>query len=325
MRLRTDGFVLESNVHFPTDYNLLWDSAGKSIDAATKSQQKYKLPGWRKIENRRRGLKNKMRALGQAGASGGKGKQDRLKTATKAYLTKAKALWQKLEDPKDTFPQLDVVDALISMELERFSELLLKHIDLLERRVIKGEEIPHQEKVFSIFEQYTQWITKGKMHPDVGLGKKVAITADRFHLTVDCRIMEHRADSEIVRQVAEEIIGQYKIYSWGFDKGFWRKDNHAFLSPRVEKVAMPKKGKCNKAEQAHGKQPLFKKPRNKHSAIESNINELENRGLNRCPDKGYRNFKGYVGLAVCAYNLRRTGAELISQELTAREHLKRAA
>lgn len=83
--------------------------------------------------------------------------------------------------------------------------------------------------------------------------------------------------------------------------------------------------KCNKAEQAQEKQALSKKPRNKHSANEPNINELENRGLNRCPDKGYRNFKGYLGLAVCAYDLRRTGAELTPQELTARGHLKQAA
>lgn len=325
LRLKTDSFVVESNVHFPTDYNLLWDSARKSIDMVNKFQKKYQLEGWRKIKNWRKDLKNKMRALGQASASGGKGKQDRLKISAQAYLSKAKALYQKLENSKDTFPQLDVVDIVIYLELERFLELLLKHIDLLERRVIKGEEILHQEKMFSIFEDYTEWITKGKMHPNVELGKKAAITTDQFHLIVDYRIIEHQADSEIVKDVAEKIIEQYRIYSWSFDKGFWRKDNHAFLKTSVEKVIMPKKGKCNKAEEAEEKQPLFKKLRNKHSAIESNINELENRGLNRCPDKGYRNFKRYVGLAVCAYNLRRIGAELISQELKTREYTKQAA
>lgn len=325
LRLKTDSFVVESNVHFPTDYNLLWDSARKSIDMVNKFQEKYNLPGWRKIKNWRKDLKNKMRALGQASASGGKGKQERLRISAQTYLTKAKALYQKFEKSKDTFPQLDIVDAIIYMELERFLELLQKHIDLLERRVIKGEEIPHQEKMFSIFEDYTEWITKGKMHPNVELGKKVAITTDQFHLIVDYRVMEHQADSEIVKDVATEIIEQYKIYSWSFDKGFWQKDNHAFLKISVEKVIMPKKGKCNKAEEAEEKQPLFKKLRNKHSAIESNINEIENRGLNRCPDKGYKNFKRYIGLAVCAYNLRRIGAELISQELMAREHIKQAA
>ena len=49
-----------------------------------------------------------------------------------------------------------------------------------------------------------------------------------------------------------------------------------------------------------------------HSAVESNINELECRGLDRCPDRGYPNFKRYIGLAVGAYNLRRIGQELIA-------------
>jgi len=325
LRLKTDSFVVESNVHFPTDYNLLWDSARKSIDMINKLQQKHNLPGWRKIQNWRKDLKNKMRALGQASASGGKGKQERVKKSAQNYLSKAKALYQKLENSKDTFPQSDIVDVVIYMELDRFMSLLIKHIDLLERRIIKAEEIPHKEKMFSIFEEYTEWITKGKMRPNVELGKKAAITTDQFHLIIDYRIMEHQADSEIVKDVAQEIIEQYRIYSWSFDKGFWRKDNHSFLQTSVEKVIMPKKGKCNKEEQVEEKQPLFKKLRNKHSAIESNINELENRGLNRCPDKGYGNFKRYVGLAVCAYNLRRIGAELISQRLKASKNIKQAA
>lgn len=325
LRLKTDSFVVESNVHFPTDYNLLWDSARKSIDMVNKFQEKYHLEGWRKIKNWRRDLKNKMRALGQASTSGGKGKQERLKTSAQAYLTKAKALYLKLDNSKDSFPQLDVVDLVIFMELERFLQLLHKHIDLLERRVIKEEDIPHSEKMFSIFEDYTEWITKGKMRPNVELGKKVAITTDQYHLIIDYRIMDHQADSEIVKDVAEEITNQYRVASWSFDKGFWHKDNKAFLSDKVEKVIMPKKGKCNKTEAEEEKQPLFKKLRNKHSAVESNINELEHRGLNRCPDKGYGHFKRYTGLAICAYNLRRIGAELISQEVKARERLNQVA
>jgi transposase, IS5 family len=325
LRLKTDSFVVESNVHFPTDYNLLWDSARKSIDMVNKFQKKYHLEGWRKIKNWRRDLKNKMRALGQASTSGGKGKQERLKTSVQAYLTKAKALYLKLDNSKDSFPQLDVVDLVIFMELERFLQLLHKHIDLLERRVIKGEEIPHSEKMFSIFEDYTEWITKGKMRPNVELGKKVAITTDQYHLIIDYRIMDHQADSEIVRSLSENITSHHSVASWSFDKGFWHKANKAFLVDKVEKVIMPKKGKCNKIEAEEEKQPLFKKLRNKHSAVESNINELEHRGLNRCPDKGYGHFKRYVGLAICAYNLRRIGAELISQEVKARERLKQVA
>ncbi|MGQ1788330.1 hypothetical protein [Saccharicrinis sp. GN24d3] len=54
--------MAESNVHFPTDYNLLWDSARKCIDMVTRLQERNNLPGWRKIKNWRVDLKNKMRA-----------------------------------------------------------------------------------------------------------------------------------------------------------------------------------------------------------------------------------------------------------------------
>jgi hypothetical protein len=315
LRLKTDSFVVKSNVHFPTDYNLLWDSARKSIDMVNKFHEKYNIEGWRKIKNWRRELKNKMRALGQASVSGGKWKQERVKQAARSYLGKAKALYQKLEGSKDAFPQQDIVDLVIYMELERFIGLLKKHIDLLERRIIKGEEIPHREKMFSIFEDYTEWITKGKMHPNVELGKKTAITTDQFHLIIDYRVMDHQSDSEIVKGVADELTGIYSIASWSFDKGFWHKENKALLKTKVDKIIMPKKGKRNKQEEHEEKQAKFKILKNKHSAIESNINELKNRGLSHCPDKGFENFKRYIGLAVSAYNLRKIGAELIAQRI----------
>jgi len=45
--------------------------------------------------------------------------------------------------------------------------------------VFQGEKIAHEEKVFSIFEENTRWITCGKLHPNVELGKKLAITTDQ--------------------------------------------------------------------------------------------------------------------------------------------------
>jgi hypothetical protein len=72
----------------------------------------------------------------------------------------------------------------------------------------------------------------------------------------------------------------------------------------VPDVIMPKKGKCNRTELDKEHQKVFKKYRNNHSAIESNIHSLETGGLSRCPDKGEEHFNRYVALAVCAYNLR---------------------
>ncbi len=88
MCLKTDSFVVESNVHFPTDYNLLWDSARKCLDMVDKFLKEYpEVPGWRKKGVWYRQLKNSMRAVDKVSSSGGKGKEQRVKRAVRYYLS----------------------------------------------------------------------------------------------------------------------------------------------------------------------------------------------------------------------------------------------
>ncbi len=104
--------------------------------------------------------------------------------------------------------------------LERFIALMDKHIDLVERRLIKGEKIPHAEKLFSIFEDYTEWITKGKLRPKFELGKRTSITSDQYGLIIDCLIHENEADSKVVIKIADRLLPKHKIGTWSFDKGY---------------------------------------------------------------------------------------------------------
>jgi len=89
------------------------------------------------------------------------------------------------------------------------------------------------------------------------------------------------------------------------------------------KAIIPKKGKRSLADLQRENDPEFIKAKRKHSAIESNTNELEHRGLDRCPDKGIKAFQRYVGLAVIAYNLRRIGKILLEQDRKASESIAR--
>lgn len=319
--LKSDSFVVETNVHFPTDYNLLWDCGRKCLDMMRHLiAESPKVYGWRKINDWERQLKSKMRDLGKASASGGKGKEKRVKEAALEYLVKARSLSNKLAKGKGDIPINTEKKLIWLLQLEVYLELLDKHIDLVERRIIKSEMIPHGEKIFSIFETYTEWITKGKLHPNVELGKKVNITSDQFHLIVDYEIMEHEADSAIVIQLADNLLAKYRIDSWSFDKGFYSLAAKQLLKFYVPQVVMPKRGKLNQQEKEEESQRIFVKKRKMHSAVESNINELEHRGLDRCPDRGYPNFCRYVGLGVCAFNLRKIGGKLIQQD---REELRR--
>ena len=65
LNLKTDSYALETNVHFPTDLNLLCDSLHKSLDMIEKLQELTFMPSWQKIKNIRKMLKSLFRATSQ--------------------------------------------------------------------------------------------------------------------------------------------------------------------------------------------------------------------------------------------------------------------
>ena len=326
LNLKTDSFVVESNVHFPTDYNLLYDSGRKSLDMISKLlEYETGIAGWRKINYWYRTLKNQMRALWQSLKNGGKNKEERVKHNAIQYITTAQLLVEKIERERLNLPLETETQLSIHYQLDYYLTMLKKHIDLVERRLIKGEEIPHHEKIFSIFEPYTEWINKGKQHPEVELGKNLQITTDQFHLIIDYRVMEKESDKATVISLADRILKKWNVQSWSFDKGYYTKENKELLELFINELVMPKKGKLSAEEHKVESSCRFVKLRHKHSAIESNINELENRGLGRCPDRGYAHFKLYVSLGITAYNLHKIGNELLRRDKEKLERLNKAA
>ena len=314
LRCKTDSFVVETHTHFPTDYNLLWDSARKCIDLSEKLAEASGSAGWRKSREWRRTLKGQMRSVSAITGKGGQNKAERLQKATTAYLTKARALERKVAEEIENPSGGSMLYIAYWLELNYYHEMLIKHIDLMDRRILKGEVIPHQEKLFSIFQPYTEWINKGKKNPSVEIGKRLAITTDQHHLIVDWEIGQNHTDNQLTLSIADRLLSKYSLDSLSFDRGFYDKEDKAILETEIPEVIMPKKGKRSEAEKQLEEAPRFMKLKNQHNAIESNINELEHRGLNRCPDRSWSGFKRYVGLAVSAYNLHKIGRELQKQE-----------
>lgn len=314
LRLKSDSFVVESNVHFPTDYNLLCDCSRVCVRQIIKLTKKYEqIAGWRKAKNWTMRIKNLARNLGKVSKGGGKNKAERQQQAAINLLNLADKLVDKIEESLPAFPKEDFRDWLTIDILLEYKRLLIKHIDLVDRRILQGEEIPHEEKMFSVFERYTEWINKGKRF--VELGKQVCITTDENHLIVDYQIMKKQQDSSIIPDLIQRICKKYKINSWSFDKGFWSLSNKELLEEVVEQtLVLPKKGKRNKAEEALESSRDFKRLRKKHSAVESNINELEHRGLGRCLDRGEHHFDRYIALGVSAYNLKKIGRKLLTDK-----------
>jgi hypothetical protein len=328
--LKTDSFVLKNNSHYPTDYNLTWDAARKTLAITDWFCITYpQITGWRKSQNWYKEMKIKMRVLGQAIGTKGKYREENILKAATDYLQKGSLLNLKIVETLQLLPIYctTVADYKKYYELEEFQKYLEKHLDLIERRLIKGEVIPHGEKMFSIFEPYTEYIVKGKRNPNFELGKRFIITTNQFGLIQDYQVMNKTTDSEVIIGIVDRILATNKIASLSVDKGFYSKENKELLQLEIGKLVMPKKGKCNKAEAAEESAFEFKRLRNKHSAIESNINELEHRGLDRCPDKGEAHFDRYAALGVCTYNLHRIGAKLLKdkQKLLPKRKFKEAA
>jgi len=314
--LKTDSFVLKTDVHFPTDLNLLWDSVRKCIDMVEKLRGQSPVKGMRKIKYIRKEFKSLFRSTSQEVFKGRNA--EKKKQAVNAYLDKARELQGRFEVIINTSFGDDIKTMAVITALQEYNAYLKKFIDQIDRRLLKGETIPASEKVYSIFEDHTEWISKGKLGQRVELGHLVLITTDQYHFIVDYKVMEKEKDAPQVDSLIERIKTTFPataIYSHSFDKGFYSKDNYAALEESgTEHVIMPKRGKLNKAEKDREHTPEFKALRNRHSAVESNINMLGHHGMDRCPDEGITHYKRYLGLSVLAYNLHILGNHLMEAE-----------
>ncbi len=320
LSIKVDSYAFESNVHFPTDLNLAWDCARKCIKLGVRLCKTYDLPGWRKHANWRSKIKGLARRSARASRSGGKNKAQRIETSVKAYLESLYALEEKVLESLEQLSALPM-DAMLEVsisELRHYHELLIHHIFLISDRLLDGRTIAQSEKLYSIFEQHTEWIQKGKAHGRVELGHRLLIATDQYGIIHDYKIMEGGDESAEVAPLGDRLVGKVgleSIASLSFDRGFSSVENRELLElclPEVE-IIMPKKGKLTIADQERQSQKRWRKLSNKHSAVESDINSLEHHGLDRCPDKGYAAYARYAGLGILAYNLHRIGNHLLKE------------
>jgi len=160
-----------------------------------------------------------MRRVGGISSKGGFNKAERLMKAAHEYVTKARALEKKVKEVLDDYPATTLTAFALILELTYYHEMLVKHIDLVDRRLLQGETIPHHEKICSIFQPYTEMIKKGKLHPNVEIGKKLAITTDQFNLLLDWQVAEKQTDNQLTVDIADRLISKYPVESISFDRG----------------------------------------------------------------------------------------------------------
>jgi IS5 family transposase len=210
-------------------------------------------------------------------------------------------------------------------ELRHFKISALHQMDLIHRRVLNSEKVPHQEKIHSIFETYTEWLSKGKLNAPVELGKNICIVEGNHGFILHVHVMDHEADSAVAVPIMETVCGGYTVARVSMDKGFYSGDNVNKLSELVDVVVVPRKGRLSIAAKEEESSEDFRKARRQHSAVESAINALEHSGLDRCPDRGYTRFCRYVWLGVIARNLQTLGRRVQEVAIAREKRQKRKA
>lgn len=329
--IRCDSFVFDTNVHFPTDFNLLKDSVRKMFSLGSNLANEFKISGWRETKSQLTKFRSQYNTLSKMRYSNSQREvqkerrrkeiEDAVRNYLKvaqAHLLKARTLHKCLNGKYHEFE--------LHMD---YTELFINQIT---RRVLNGETIAPDEKVYSIFEPHTEWICKGKAGVRQELGVKVCIVEDQFGFILNHRIMYKEQDKDIAFEMANDTQTLFPaLRSISFDKGFYSKkdqngnNNQSNIEALNVTAHLPVKGRRNKDTQKRESNEEFIVARKQHPAVESAINALESHGFDRCPDKGTPNFERYAAMAISASNIHHIGAIIMARELEAERRKKRLA
>jgi hypothetical protein len=330
LRASCDSFVVETDVHYPTDINLLFDALRKVIVLIMALCDDLGVFGWRKGVYNLKKVKQYFRKAQQMKRSTSKDKTKRAKRdqliidAHMAYVELANFFIDRAKETIGSICSTNFMANLRIIEIEKYIAHAERQMDQIRRRVLEGETIAHDEKVFSLFEEHTEWINKGKAGVSQELGLKICVVKDQFGFLLHHRVMQKETDDQIAVAIIKETKERFpQLISGTFDKGFHSPDNQKDLAVLLDKVILPRKGKLSAINKEIENSEEFKEARRKHSAIESSINALENHGLDRCLDHGVHGFKRYVALAVVARNIQILGHILQQKQLQRVQRLEK--
>jgi hypothetical protein len=324
---KCDSFVFETNVEFPTDIRLLFEACRKALDLAARSCRYHGLTDLRKRHSRLRQLKRQYHIVRKAKHSTSqheekqKAQHQYMIEMYEQYLKEALSLIQKV---KETVAVLRLVTShQVIAEIESYLVHANRQVDQIRRRVIFGEVIPHGEKVFSLFEPHTEWISKGKAGVPVELGLRVCILEDQYRFILHHHVMEQQTDDQVAIFMVKESKMRYpELNQCSFDQGFHTPENQLKLRELLEHVILPKKGRLSKEQALHEHSERFMQAKRQHSAVESAIHALEVHGLDVCPDHGLEAYKRYVALAIVSRNIQKLGAIIRDRH---RQHRRQAS
>ncbi len=327
--VRGDTFVVETNIHYPTESTLIGDGLRKILRLAAELAAENGVPGWRQQEHLLRKARKLTHAIGRASRAKGRG-ADRLKPGyrqllalAQEVLARARRLLHELTFAVNQ-PALTVDELKRAVTPPQRENLLFHYVSLTaqvcsnaRRRVLQGETLAHAEKIFSIFEPHTELIKRGKQPVPIQYGHNVLVIEDAAGFVVEYRVVGNGVlDQELVvpvmRQLQKRMGG--KIKSASFDRAFHTPENQRDLAEIVRTPCIASKGPKGQQQAKEGT-VAFRKARQNHPGVESEIGALQSgNGLKRCRDKGKRGFERYVAVGILGRNLQTLGKLLLAQD-----------
>jgi len=318
-QMRADFFVVETNIHWPTDSSLIRDGIRKILDLCVAIDSVLHVGGWRQAEHLLKQIKKLARNIDRIAARKGAKYQARLQSEYTLLLELSGKIVQRAErlllaaergkQPALTAP----VD-----QLRGFIERTEQVRKTARRRVLDGETVPNEEKLFSIFEPHTQLYKRGKAGEPVQFGRMALVYEDAAGFIAHSYVLER---DQLERDV---IIPQTKILKKrlkgalkgvSFDRGCHSPENQRLLATLIEQPCLPKPGAKQATEQESTATVSFRQARQRHPGVESAIGALQSgNGLERCRDCTELGLERYIALGVLGRNLHVLGKLLIARD-----------
>jgi IS5 family transposase len=176
-KLRIDGTVVQTNIHYPVDSTLLGDGVrvlsrtirrAKSLiaDSAARAKSVFR--------DRRRSVRRVMKGLIDAARRRGEAAQQQLQDGyrqllelTEQVITQAQQVQQLVQQQTDANAQR------LAQTLQTFIPRLQQVVRQTRRRVLQGESVRASDKIVSLFEPHTAIIRKGKVGKPTEFGRYV--------------------------------------------------------------------------------------------------------------------------------------------------------
>ena len=308
--VRTDSTPIETNIHKPMDSELLWDAIRVMARMMEEAKKTFPELGFC---NRTRAAKKRLLKLRF---------KSRQVDQTQMYRDLLGYTIETIAYMEGAFGRMPLTEpkwAGWHAEAKRIVALAGRLVSQTKRRVLEGKKVPVDEKIFSLFEDHTDIVVKGRQ--DITYGHKVNLTTGQSGLVLDL-VIEKGNPNDVDRAVA--MIGrQIDIYGrsprqCAFDGAYASKANlREIKALGVTDVMFQKKKGLEVTDMA--KSPwVYRKLRNFRAGIESVISCLKRAfGWKRCTWKGLARFEAYTWASAVAYNLATLGRRLIAAETAA--------